>query len=285
MKTKNTLIVKRIFGNRAIAITNGLGADAKTLGNGSGQKNGQRGQNKRNRKMENTTKKANYRLYENGDTEDIYAESMEDAIQQGDDWLRNAWADDIEPGSEEEFSGKVREIVYDEFGEIDEEKTDDGEATYFEAMVKADPYDDSGCDHEWATPHSVLGGCDLNPGVWSNGGTKITQKWVCERCGRIRTVVDYGCQRNPGDPLETEEIEEATSESMAWTIEQVVELGITLKTVEAVEANRHNDTAKMAVCRSAMEEIEENNWPECVGDDAEEWVEEIRAQIAKLIVE
>jgi hypothetical protein len=51
------------------------------------------------------------------------------------------------------------------------------------------------CDHEWVG----VGGCDENPGVWSEGGTAVR---IVERCGvcGLRRVRRYtGSQYNPGE--------------------------------------------------------------------------------------
>jgi hypothetical protein len=51
------------------------------------------------------------------------------------------------------------------------------------------------CDHEWVG----VGGCDENPGVWSEGGTAVR---IVERCGvcGLRRVRRYtGSQYNPSE--------------------------------------------------------------------------------------
>ena len=61
---------------------------------------------------------------------------------------------------------------------------------------------DTDCDHEWSSEGE--GGCDENPGVWSLGGTTLTFREHCTKCGLLRKTTDYGSQRNPGQANEVE---------------------------------------------------------------------------------
>lgn len=49
---------------------------------------------------------------------------------------------------------------------------------------------DPGCstdEHDWQSPHSVVGGCRENPGVWGRGaGSGVVVAEVCARCGAYR---------------------------------------------------------------------------------------------------
>lgn len=58
---------------------------------------------------------------------------------------------------------------------------------------------DTNCDHEWVSSMDVEGGCEENPGVWSQGGTAMLFASHCERCGLRRLEYDPGEQRNPGE--------------------------------------------------------------------------------------
>jgi hypothetical protein len=56
------------------------------------------------------------------------------------------------------------------------------------------------CEHNsWVATVEQEGGCRENPGVWSQGGTKITVSDHCEVCGMKRNQVFYGSQRNYGE--------------------------------------------------------------------------------------
>lgn len=46
---------------------------------------------------------------------------------------------------------------------------------------------DGGAEHDWASPHEIVGGIKENPGVWGHGGG-IVSRSVCRRCGCGRKV-------------------------------------------------------------------------------------------------
>lgn len=52
-------------------------------------------------------------------------------------------------------------------------------------------------DHDWTSEGE--GGCDRNPGAWSDGGTALVITAHCRCCGLHRKVRTTGSQRNPGD--------------------------------------------------------------------------------------
>lgn len=172
-----------------------------------------------------SSKQPNYRIYDRtggGVTEDIYAESLEDAIEQGREWiLEGDWSD---------FQGTldcvVREIVrYDDSeddgdaGQIDERATADGQSYDCSAEVTAEEPD---CDeaeddeHDWQSPYEVLGGLKENPGVWGSGHGQVKITVVCAKCGIYRTT-DYGAtQSSNGQQMTRVDYREADEASEAW---------------------------------------------------------------------
>ena len=70
-------------------------------------------------------------------------------------------------------------------------------------------------EHDWCSPHAVVGGIDSNPGVWSTGGTTIVTLTVCRHCGHYRRDVHHGRQRNPGE-CDTVEYHDPDEPSLAW---------------------------------------------------------------------
>lgn len=52
-------------------------------------------------------------------------------------------------------------------------------------------------DHDWTSDGE--GGCDDNPGVWSAGGTSMSFRSHCTRCGLRREENTTGSQYNPGE--------------------------------------------------------------------------------------
>ncbi len=55
------------------------------------------------------------------------------------------------------------------------------------AMAPPEPPCIDGGEHEWASPHEIVGGCRENPGVTGHGGGVIIRE-VCTRCGCGRTT-------------------------------------------------------------------------------------------------
>lgn len=53
-------------------------------------------------------------------------------------------------------------------------------------------------EHDWCSPHDIVGGLKENPGIWSTGGTTIVSIEVCSHCGCKKRTVNYGSQRNQG---------------------------------------------------------------------------------------
>lgn len=57
-------------------------------------------------------------------------------------------------------------------------------------------YSDDG-EHDWQSPHELVGGCEENPGVWGMGGVRIQTVEVCSHCG-ITCVDESDDQPGPG---------------------------------------------------------------------------------------
>ncbi len=75
-------------------------------------------------------------------------------------------------------------------------------------------------DHDWQSPHEVLGGIKENPGVWGKGGGVVCRE-VCSYCGRYRitdTWADDGQGGVMSEPCIT--YEDANDESQAWAERQ-----------------------------------------------------------------
>ena len=61
---------------------------------------------------------------------------------------------------------------------------------------------DSEANHDWQTPHSILGGLKENPGVWGHGGGVI-MKEVCMRCGCARITDTWATNPTNGTQAHT----------------------------------------------------------------------------------
>ena len=105
-----------------------------------------------------------------------------------------------EDGDETETVEYCRsETIYVEVGEVESEP----------ACAVSD-------EHDWCQPHSVVGGLDSNPGVWSGGGTALDLRSVCSCCGMYRDTYHAGSQRNPGEDAETTTYLPADEVSLRW---------------------------------------------------------------------
>lgn len=102
---------------------------------------------------------------------------------------------------------------------IDEKATSDGYAndcsgTHTDELPACDGDDSE--EHDWQTPFHLVGGIRENPGVWSGGGTRMSYKYCCAKCGKYKTEHHSGSQRNAGDPVEVVTLDEADEKSLAW---------------------------------------------------------------------
>jgi hypothetical protein len=175
----------------------------------------------------------NYRIYDltgGGVTHDIHADSLEDAIEQGREWIEDGdWSGDEQQGVYRTIALDccVRKIVrYDdseddgEVGEIDERATAAGQSydcggTYTPEESECDS--DGEVNHDWTSDDGApVGGIMENPGVWSLGGTRMKTRTCCRHCGRYRVETDPGCQRNSDEAMLVVRIEDADEASEAW---------------------------------------------------------------------
>lgn len=62
-----------------------------------------------------------------------------------------------------------------------------------------EPDCDDGHEHDWCTPHAVLGGIKSNPGCWAHGGGVIAKE-ICRHCGLLKTTDTYATNPSNGTP-------------------------------------------------------------------------------------
>lgn len=75
-------------------------------------------------------------------------------------------------------------------------------------------------EHDWQSPHAVLGGLEENPGVWGHGGGAYIRQ-VCAGCGRYRLRDTWAQDPADGEQgLESVEYPEADERSLAWASSQ-----------------------------------------------------------------
>lgn len=74
-------------------------------------------------------------------------------------------------------------------------------------------------EHDWRSPHRLLGGLEENPGVWAHGGGVIIRE-CCARCGRYRVTDTWAQRPDTGEEgLSETRYEDADDASLAWVQE------------------------------------------------------------------
>jgi len=115
-----------------------------------------------------------------GDTE-IEADTLAEAIEEAKEFARDGdWDQD-------EGTIWIDTRVYD---------ADDDEV--WSGSVAVDPPEPADCDHEWQSPHAIVGGLEENPGVHGHGGGVIITE-VCMRCGTERTTDTWAQNPETGE--------------------------------------------------------------------------------------
>jgi hypothetical protein len=89
-----------------------------------------------------------------------------------------------------------------------------GEGAPLAVEVDAVEPECSSDEHDWQTPHHVLGGLRENPGVWGNGGG-VCCSYVCRHCGMYRHT-DTWADDGHGGRYTSTSYDEADDDSLAW---------------------------------------------------------------------
>jgi hypothetical protein len=129
---------------------------------------------------------ATYKLYEDGYEYDmIEADSLADALEEA--------KSNVDAANYNEIESTIWVEVCARCEETDEEDS---------ATVALDP-DPPECEsdrnHDWQSPHAILGGLEENPGVWGHGGGVIMQE-VCTHCGCGKTTDTWA--QNPENGIQ-----------------------------------------------------------------------------------
>lgn len=72
------------------------------------------------------------------------------------------------------------------------------ESSGTECLDEDEPECEDGAEHDWRSPHEIVGGCKDNPGVWGNGGGVIIHE-CCMRCGCARITDTWAQRRDTGE--------------------------------------------------------------------------------------
>jgi hypothetical protein len=206
----------------------------------------------------NTKELPNYRIYDRtggGVTCDIYADSLEDAAEQGRDWIEDGdWTGENDNESEGfamcrtiKLKCEVGPILYrseepniikacidwdyepvgehviwtpptDVRLEIDEDATDNADKHDCSGEY-SDPEPECPVEEGWNFINTNTAGFD-EFGCLGHGGTAITHYEVCRNTGVYRDTYRPGVQRNSNEPLEIVTYRERDEKSEAWIKEK-----------------------------------------------------------------
>ena len=72
-------------------------------------------------------------------------------------------------------------------------------------------------EHDWQSPHEVVGGIEENPGVWGNAGGVIVTE-VCAHCGAYKVTNTWDQSEGP-EPVTTIQYKEPDERSLEWVNE------------------------------------------------------------------
>lgn len=100
-------------------------------------------------------------------------------------------------------------------------EAEDGEEWGFKQVVgvPAEPACADRQEHDWQSPHELVGGCDNNPGVFSHGNGQLRFEEVCSNCGRYRTTITATVPSQAPPAPECATYREPDEESLAWVAE------------------------------------------------------------------
>jgi len=80
----------------------------------------------------------------------------------------------------------------------------------------------TGDDHDWQSPHEIVGGIAENPGVWGHGGGCRIHE-VCRHCGAHRHTDTWAQRPDTGEQgLTSVRYEPPDHESLAWADGQAI---------------------------------------------------------------
>lgn len=78
-------------------------------------------------------------------------------------------------------------------------------------------------EHEWVSPHEILGGLEENPGVWGHGAGTVC-KSICKHCGEYMITDSWAQNPATGEQgLYSIEYQPADNDSIEWVIKQLLD--------------------------------------------------------------
>lgn len=109
-------------------------------------------------------------------------------------WV-NDWATPIDPVTDEPIYGERVDVT---------------------TTIEVDEPDCEKSEHDWQSPHDIVGGCEENPGVQGNGGGVVITE-VCAHCGMYKITDTWAQNRSTGEQgLTSVEYADADDRSEQW---------------------------------------------------------------------
>jgi hypothetical protein len=137
------------------------------------------------------------------------------------------------------------------------------------AIDQPEPACIRGHEHDWQSPHSLLGGIEDNPGVWGSGGGVIIKE-VCGHCGAYRITDSWAQNPQTGEQgLHSVSYEPADDDSREWVTEEAVltvcenmdlQVEITADGVSIVLIGEENDVDNRERLRRSLNEALPAAW-------------------------
>lgn len=140
-----------------------------------------------------------YREYHSGHMVELAADTLAAAIEEAAEEARRAHSDDVR--SETLWvHGVVQALTED--GELIEEHPvrvaiDPEEPECKQIGLLPIEFADEG-EHDWQSPHEIVGGLEDSPGVWGKGGGVVYTE-VCVRCGTARITDTWAQDPETGE--------------------------------------------------------------------------------------
>lgn len=143
-------------------------------------------------------------LADDGNAEiEITADSAQEAAQEY-----------VDSGSWGEVEATTWITVYVQ--EVDDEGNQIGDRGRHKIALQPDEPECAAYEHDWRSPHSIVGGLEENPGVHGHGGGVVLNE-VCGRCGAKRTTDTWAQDRTDGmQGLESVRYSDPDSETLAY---------------------------------------------------------------------
>jgi len=147
----------------------------------------------------------------NAQIDDIVADGPQEAADQ---YVEGgAWGDGTETVWISVWVWRTGYVLDPDTGEVEAIRIDQEKCS---VTLEPEEPECSADDHDWQSPHSVVGGIEKNPGVWGKGGGVVITE-VCRHCGAYRVTDTWAQDMSTGEQgLTSVEYREPDESSLEW---------------------------------------------------------------------